>query len=264
MEEIIKYFTDQGISRELAIAYLVVSALIVIMAVVVIVMRIILFFRYNATNNIRTSSHKTSVQVAREALDKCGLSHIQVKKAGFFRAWFFGNCYSITKKTIFLRRGIYDKDSLTAVGMALQKVGVAKMCEENKSGARIRNVMQILALFGPFLFLPIVLAGFLIDLFVFANIGLFSTIGLAVGLFIMLSGFIVTMLNIPVEKKANDMALKMLSETNILNEEELSQVKKVFDTYIIAYVCEFLVTVLRIVQIVLEIVMNSQIKNNNG
>ena len=40
---------------------------------------------------MRTSEGKTSFQIAREALDKAGLNDVQVKKAGFFRALFFGN-----------------------------------------------------------------------------------------------------------------------------------------------------------------------------
>lgn len=263
IEQLIAYFTDLGVSRELAIVYLIVSALLVIMIVVAIVMRIIVMVNYLSTNRLKTSTHKTSNEVAREALDKAGLNHIQVKKAGFLRAWFFGNCYSITKKTIFLRKTVYDKDSLTAVGLALQKVGIAKMCEGNSKMAKTRNIMQIVGLFGPFLFIPLVLAGFIIDLLVFEAIGAFSIIGIIVGLVILSSGFIVTLLNIPVEKKGNDMAMQMIKEGNILTEEEQQKVKKVLHTYIIAYVCEFIVTVLRIIQLVLEIVMQAQINKNN-
>ena len=264
IEELIKYFTDMGVSRGLAIAYLIISALLIIMAIVAIVMRIIVMVNYLSTNKVSTSTHKTSNEVAREALDKAGLNHIQVKKAGFLRAWFFGNCYSITKKTIFLRKTVYDKDSLTAVGLALQKVGIAKMCEGNGKMAKTRNIMQIVGIFGPFLFIPIMLVGFLADLLILQEVGMFSIIALVVSLAILGSGFVVTLLNIPVEKKANNMAMQMIEDGKILNEEEQKQVKKVLNTYIVAYVCEFIVTVLRIAQLVLEIVMQSQINSNKS
>ncbi len=45
----------------------------------------------------------------------------------------------------------------------------------------------------------------------------------------------------------------------MLTEEETYVVKKVFQAYIIAYVFEFIVAILRIVQLVLEIVMRAQI-----
>ena len=262
IEQFISYFTDQGVSRGVAITYIAVSALIAIMAIVVIVMRIYLMFAYHDGNTKKTKSGKTSTQVAREALDKAGLKHIQIKKAGFFRAFFIGNCYSITKKTIFLRKGIYDKDSITAVSMALQKVGVAKLCEQGDTKTRTRNIMQILSLVGPVLFVPVVLLGFILDIVLFNVFGMFSIVGIIIGLILVFSGFIATLLNLPVEKHANNIALDIINKTSVLSQDEIVIVKKVFKAYIVSYVCEFIVAVLRTIQIVLEIVMNAQINNN--
>lgn len=263
IEKLITYFTDLGVSRGVAIAYLIVTALIAVMAVVALVMRIVVVIKYYKGNHMKTKSGKTSFEVAREALDKAGLQHVQVKKANIFRAFFFGNCYSITKKTIFLRRSIAKKDSITAVGLALQKVGVAKMCEEGDFKARTRSVMSILNVFAPVLFIPVVALGVVIDILLLGTLGIASIISLAVGGFLVLTGFIVTLLNIPVERNANKMALKVIDETKVLDEEEREVVVKVFEAYMIAYVCEFILAVLRIVQYVLEIVMKVQINNKN-
>ena len=46
IEKFIHYFTDQGVSRGVAITYLIVSALIVVMAIVTLVMRIIVIINY--------------------------------------------------------------------------------------------------------------------------------------------------------------------------------------------------------------------------
>ncbi|MBP5177666.1 MAG: zinc metallopeptidase, partial [Clostridia bacterium] len=251
-------FTEQGVSTGLAVAYIIVSALIVVMAVVALVMWIMVAVKYSVTNKARLASGKTSFQVARETLDKAGLEDVQVKKASFIRAWFFGNSYSITKKTVFLRRNITDKSTVTAVGMALQKVGVAKMCNTDGKMAKTRNIMQIIGLFGPFMFIPVILIGFVIDVVVFNTIGTFSVVSIVIGLLILSAGFIVTLLNIPVEKKANDMALQMIDETGVMTAEERALIKKVFDAYIIAYIMDFIVTVLRIIQLILEILMRSQ------
>jgi len=262
-EQAIAYFTEQGVSRGVAITYLIVSALIAIMIIVVLVMRIYLIIAYHDGNTKQTKSGKTSSQVAREALDKAGLKHIQVKKAGFFRAFFIGNCYSITQKTIFLRKGIYDKSTVTAVALALQKVGVAKMCEEGNAITRTRNIMQILSLVGPILFVPVVALGFVLDIVLFHVFGVFSIVGIAVGFVLIFAGLVSTLLTLPVEKKANDMALKTINETGVLTSDEIEITKKVFKAYIVSYVCEFIVAVLRIVQIILEIVMNAQINSKN-
>lgn len=213
-------------------------------------------------NNKKTSSGKISFQIAREVLDGYGLNHIKVERANFIKAWMFGNCYSVTKKTIFLRSSIADKNSITATGIALQKADIARMCEEGNLTAKTRNRMQILSIFGPMLFLPIIIIGALIDFLVFKTLGRFSIVSIVIGFVIVASGFIVTLLNLPVEKKACDMALEMIQENHALNEDEIEDVKRVFKAYILAYICDFIVAVLRIAQIVLEIVMNNQIAAN--
>lgn len=260
-EKMISFFTEKGVTRELAITYIVVSAILVVMAIVAIVMRIVVLIKYQQGNSQKTKNGKTSFQVAREALDKAGLKHIKIEKAGWLRAFFIGNCYSISKKTIFLRGSIADKDSITAVGLALQKVGQAKMCEEGDGLTRSRNIMQILSLVGPILFVPVVLLGFIIDFALFNVFGAFSVVGIAIGFVLVVSGLISTILNLPVEKRANTYAMKVVEKTGVLDTEERKVLQKVFDAYIVAYVCEFLVAILRIVQIVLEIVMNVQINS---
>ena len=263
IEQLISYFTDLGVTRGVAITYIIVSALLVIMAIVAIIMRIIVVIKYFEGNHTKTKNGKTSFEVARELLDKAGLEHIKVKKAGIFRAFFFGNSYSLSQKTIFLRGTIANKDSITAVGIAIQKVGIAKLCETGHKVAKTRNIMQILNIFAPIMFVPIVLIGFIIDFALFNVFGVFSIIGIAVGLFLVATGFIATLLNLPVEKKANNMALELIDETGIFDDEEKRIIKKVFDAYIVAYVCEFIVAILRIIQIVLEIVIKVQISKNN-
>ena len=258
IRSLIEYFTDKGIDMWLAIAYIVVSALVVIMAIVALVMWIMVAVRYSKTNKKKISSGKTSFDVAREMLDKSGLDYVKVKRAKFLRAWFYGNSYSLTKKTVFLRSNISDKDTVTAVGLALQKVGIAKMCETDGKMAKTRNIFQIVGLFGPFMFVPTIIIGVVLDMLIFDAFGAFSVICIALGLVILTAGFVVTLLNIPVEKKANDMALQMIDESGLMTAEERDMIKKVFDTYIIAYIMDFIVTVLRMIQLILEILMKTQ------
>ena len=256
--KLVEFFEAQHIDRGLAIAYIIVSALLGVMIVVALIMRLIVVIRYFKSNRQTSSTGMTSGQIARFVLDKNGLTDIQVQKSGFFRAWIFGNSYSPRTKTIYLRRTIWEKNSLTAIGIALQKVGVAKMCETGGKSVKVRYAFQVIGLFGPILLLPSIIIGFIIDIVVFHAIGVFTLAGIGLGLAIVVGGFIVTLLNITIEKKANAMALEMIDEAHYASEEERATIKKLFDTYLIAYICEFIVTILRILQIVLEIVMRAQ------
>lgn len=261
-EQCIALFTDEGVDRTLAQVYLILIALILVMTIVALVMRIIVIVRYQKGNHTKAQSGKNSFEIAEEALQRLNLTQVKVKKAGFFRATFFGNSYSLSKKTIFLRRGIAEKSTITAIAMAVQKVGIAQLCESGNKTARTRNRMQVLNILSPVLFVPSVIIGILVDIVIFNALGIFSIIGIAVGLFFILTGFIATLLTLPVEKKANTAALQMIKENNLLNEQEQAIAKKIYSAYIIAYVCEFIIAILRLIQLILEIVMNVQSSNN--
>ena len=258
IQNLIHFFTDQGISKGLAIAYLVVLGLVVLMGIVCLIMWIRVCGKYYKNNKVPISTGRSSFDVAREALARCGLTNIEVKKSGFIRAWIFGNSYSVIRKTIFLRRRIADKNSLTAVGVALQKVGVAKLCEGDMKAAKARYYLQLLGIFGPLLFIPIIFIGMVVDLILFQHYGTISIASLAVGGAILGLGFVATLLNIPVEKKANELALEMIEESKVCTEEEKEKIAGILKAYLVAYICDFILTVLRILLFILEILMKVQ------
>ena len=57
IEKLITYFTDLGVSRGVAIVYLIVTALIAVMAVVALVMRIVVVIKYYKGNHMQTKWH---------------------------------------------------------------------------------------------------------------------------------------------------------------------------------------------------------------
>ena len=262
MEEIVKEVLEGALKGDaLSIAYLVVSVLVVIMAIVALVMKILIAVRYWKANKMPISSRMTGAEAARFVLDKDGLTHIKVKKAGFIRGALFGNFYNVYTKTIYLRSILFkidDKKSVTATALAVQKAGLAKLCEQGDKATLLRNRLAVIGVFGPFLFIPVILLSVVIDLFLMKTGGVFTIIGMALGGLLLISGFIVTMLNIPVEKKANELALEMIREYGLANESEMAVMKKVFDTYIISYICDFILEVLRVVQWVLEILIKAR------
>lgn len=255
----ISYITNKtGSPVGLAWAYVIVSILVVLMAVAALVMWIIVAIKYFSTNKKTLASGKNSFDMARYMLDKSGLTDIQVKQAGFFRAWIYGNYYDMKRKTIYLRKSISNKNSVTAVGLALQKVGIAILCESGDTKAITRYRFKKLGIYGPFLFLPTIIIGVLLDIVIFSLKSFpFSIIGFVLGIALLIAGFIQTLLTIPVEKKGNDMALEMIDKTGIMTSDERNMIESVFKAYIIAYVLDFILTVLRIVQFILEILLNT-------
>ena len=159
-------------------------------------------------------------------------------------------------KTIYLRSWlgrIDDRQTVTAMALGVQKAAIARMCVAGDQQAIIRGRLSLIGIFGPILFIPVVLIGALIDMLLMDSITAISYGSMALGALLLIAGFIVTMLNIPVEKRANKLALKMMREYGLANGEELQVMKGVYDAYILSYIAQFILEVLRIVQWILEV-----------
>lgn len=239
----------------LEVAYIAVGVLLGIAIIAALIAQIAVavgYWRGNRTNN---SLGLSGAEYARRLLDLNGMPDVQVKKCGIIRTVLFGNHYSISKKTVYLRMRTINKPSLTAVAMAAQKVALAEQHKNKNAKMIVRSRLQGLGVFAPYLFIPLVVIGFLIDVFV-AQTLLFSLIATVLGLIFILFGFIVTLLNIPVEKKAMKRALVFLKAD--LTKEEIVIVKKIYRSYMVEYALQFIIAVLRIIQLILKILLGAR------
>ena len=229
---------ELGVDAALTVAYLIVSALVVIMAVVAAIMKLMIWIRYSRANRTPVSNQMTGVETAQYVLDREGMSpEVKVRKSGFIREAVFGNYYNILTKTIYLRSvfgKIDKKKTVTSTALAVQKVAVAKLCESGDKQARVRNTLSLVGLFGPFLFIPVVLIGMVLDFVVLNTGGMVSMVCLGASGIILVMGFVVTFLNIPVEKRANELALELMAKHGLANAEEIEVMRKVYDTYLIS------------------------------
>jgi Zn-dependent membrane protease YugP len=94
------------------------------------------------------------------------------------------------------------------------------------------------------------------------DITVISYASMAFSFLLLVAGFIVTWLNIPVEKRANALALQMMRDYGLATEDELEMMARVYDAYILSYIAQFILEVLRVVQWVLEIIIKMQ--NSKG
>ena len=265
-ELIITIQNELGTTPAMATAYLIVSVLIAVMALVCLILKINVWRKYTKANKTGIHSKMNGLEACRYVLDQSGHSEITVRKAGFIREAIFGNYYNIATKTIYLRSWlgkIDNKQTVTSTAIGVQKAAVARLCEEGDVQARTRNKLSLIGIFGPILFIPVILAGALIDFYLFNDIGIGSYIGFAVGGFLLVAGFLVTMLNIPVEKRANKLALEMMEKYDLSDKSEMDMMKQVYDAYILSYIADFILEVLRVVQWILEIVIKIQGKDKS-
>ena len=237
----------------LELAMAIISGLIILGLIVALIVQIVLIVKYKQLNKTPLANGLTSQQTARTLLDANGLQNVQIKKLGFFRRiLLFGNHYSVMKKTIFLRNNILNSSSVTAVGIATQKVCLAIQHKNKDKSFIFRYVLQILTLFTPLLFYISIAAGLIIDLITQFS-GIPTLIGLLVGIGFYFLTFVLQTVNIKVEKKANEQAIAVLQSANIFSEQEIETFKKLLRLYIVADVIFLVLSILKLILQILKI-----------
>ena len=224
MNELISIVKDYtGANGPLAAAYAVVSILVVIMAIAAGVMKVLIMVRYARANRMHISSGLTGVDAARAVLDRAGYPGIAVRKAGFWRELIFGNYYNVLTKTIYLRSVFFkidDRRSVTSTAIAVQKAALAKLCEDGDRQALTRNRLSLIGIFGPFLFIPLLLLGFILDVLILQTGVVFSALFL--GFFILILIVVWELMEYNMVLPVNSMALS--ADAFAYNSEEAREV----------------------------------------
>jgi Zn-dependent membrane protease YugP len=237
-----------------SILLIVISILLGAAVLFAVIAKMLVWIRYSTYNSKKTENGLTAQQTALLFLQKLNMHEVEVKKLNWVSAFIYGNHYNARRKTIYLRGNIFDKASVTATALALQKVGLAILDRNGDKKLKTRSFLQPIVILAPILFVPLSIVGILLDLVLFRNIGIVSVIFIGFAGLFYIAAFIVTVLAIPVEKNANKVALEMLTQTNLLSDVETSYVQKIFKTYLISYIADFIVSLLYLIKYILKIV----------
>ena len=235
----------------LEIAWVVVGFLIFIVGLVSTITSIWLITKYYKFNRRENSLGMTGIEVARSILDANGLQHIKVKRTG---SLLFGNSYSHYFKKVRLRGFIRHETSLTSMGMGAQKAALAILDKEGDPDMKKRIRLVPLVTFGPFAFIPLIVIGALLDLFVFGGVTAAFTIGFSViGFLFYAYSLFLSILTLKTEKKAQARAYDILKNDYAVTEEELAALKELFHYYNVQYVNDIILSSLELLRFMLEI-----------
>ena len=249
---------ELGVGVGLIIALLVIGIAIVVASIVCGILRLIIAWNYWIARK-PVASGMTGEQAAREILQRMGVTDVEVKKEGFFRALFYNNHYNPKKKTVYLRRTTFKGKNVTSIALAVQKAALVRQDKENSGRFRARWRLQQCAIFGPLFFLPLVVVGLVIDFVMSLNGTDFSGVATlsmtAVALVLFVISMLLAGLTIPVEKRATREAIEMLQQTEFLSPDELEKAERVLKTYIIAYITDFIIAILKLIQFILKLIL---------
>ena len=245
---------------ELDIAIAIVGLLIFVMGIVSAVTSIWLAIRYSKFNKTENSAGMTGEGIARKILDDHGLNHIKVSVTG---SLMFGNSYSHYFKKVRLRRMTRHETSLTALGMGAQKAALAVLAKEGDPDMKRQIRLVPLITFGPFAFIPLILVGVALDLYVFNQSGTCTMILGGLGLLFYIYSIVLSITTLKTEKKAQIRANEILTEQGLITAEESANLKKLFHLYNVQYVNDIILSVLELIYNVLKIVAMFKGDSNN-
>ena len=235
----------------LEIALMIVGALIFIVGIVSTGVQTWLIVKYYKYNRIENSVGMTGIEMARSILDANGLQKIKVKRTG---SLLFGNSYSHYFKKVRLRGFIRHQTSITSVGMGAQKAALAILDKEGDPDMKKRIRLVPIITFGPFMLIPLITVGVLLDYFIFNSTSGVCTMVLgSLGFLFYAYSIVLSVLTLKTEKKAQERAYEILRSDYGLTDRELDALKELFHLYNIQYVNDIILASLELLYTVLEI-----------
>ncbi len=191
----------------------------------------------------------TGAQAARRILDSAGLSNVPIEQTQP-RAGFSMNSgatpqlddhYDPSKKVLRLSPTVYGGTSVAAIGVAAHEVGHAVQDAQGYSLMKMRTAIVPAANLGSNFGFILIFAGIFLHITGLAWLG--------VGAFAL--GTLFALLTLPVELDASSRAMKLLTNTGLVDRTEYGQAKSVLTAAAFTYVAGLAVAILNLLYYVM-------------
>ena len=194
--------------------------------VVAVIAQIRVSSAFNKFSKVRTRRGLTGAEVAQEILANAGIHDVEVVRTESF----LGDHYDPSKKQLCLSPGVFDSESVAAVGIAAHESGHAIQHQHAYAPLKVRMAVVPATMFASRL-LPIAVIGGL-----YLHIMGFITLGIAV--YAILTAF--QLITLPVEFDASRRAKQILSRSGAVTIDEAVGVNKVLNAAALTYVAALL------------------------
>jgi uncharacterized protein len=200
--------------------------LLIFAMVVAVIAQIRVSSAFKKYSQVRTRRSLSGAEVAQEILDNAGIRDVQIQRINSM----LGDHYDPSKKVLCLSPGVYDSDSVAAVGIAAHECGHAIQHQHAYAPLKARMAVVPATMFASRL-LPIAVIGGL-----YLHIMGFITLGIAV--YAILTAF--QLITLPVEFDASRRAKQILSRSGAVTIDEAVGVDKVLNAAALTYVAALL------------------------
>ncbi len=193
---------------------------------------------YSKMSKVRNIRGITGVQAAQTVLTYYGITDVTIQRC----AGTLSDHYNPRNKTLNLSQGVYDSDSIAAVGIACHEVGHAIQHATGYAPIKIRNFLVPICNIGSSLGLPLAIIGYVMGFEPLISIGLILYSLIAVFQFITL----------PVEFNASSRAMAAIEERGLLYDDETGKARKVLSAAAMTYVASLIVSLANLLRLVLR------------
>lgn len=156
-----------------------------------------------------------------------------------------GDHYDPRSKTIRLSSDVFDKNSVSAVGIAAHEAGHAVQHNVGYFPLRIRNFVIPITQFVSWLPVPLLIISVIVSN-ENASMILFKT-----AFIILFAGLFVQLITLPVEFNASRRGMEAIREHNALVGDEVTGARKVLTAAAMTYVAAFFATLMNIIRLLL-------------
>ena len=210
--------------------------LIIISALISLFAQFLVNSRFSKYSRVRSRSGMTGAQAAEHILQSQGIYDVTVRRV----SGRLTDHYDPRNKTLNLSDAVYASTSVAAVGVAAHECGHAIQHARGYAPLSFRSALVPVANIGSQLS------------WLFIILGIFfggSHTLIMIGILMFSAAVLFQLVTLPVEFNASGRALKLLSETGILQKDEVSDTRKVLSAAALTYVAAAATAVLQLLRL---------------
>lgn len=210
--------------------------LIVISALISLFAQFLINSRFSKYSRVRSRSGMTGAQAAEHILQSQGIYDVAIQRV----SGKLTDHYDPRNKTLNLSDAVYASTSVAAVGVAAHECGHAIQHARGYAPLSFRSALVPVANIGSQLS------------WLFIILGIFfggSHTLIMIGILMFSAAVLFQLVTLPVEFNASGRALKLLSETGILQKDEVSDTRKVLSAAALTYVAAAATAVLQLLRL---------------
>lgn len=212
--------------------------LIIVAAVISLIAQLLVSSRFSKYSKVSSRSGFTGAQAASHILQSQGIYDVSIRRVS-------GNLtdhYDPRSKTLNLSESVYDNYSVAAIGVAAHECGHAIQHARGYAPLTFRSALVPVANLGSKLSWLFIILGIIFSM---------NQTLLYIGIIMFSAAVLFQLVTLPVEFNASGRALKLLKETGILRNDEVSKTRKVLAAAALTYVAAAATAILQLLRLIL-------------